>query len=92
MTADQQNVLTGRIAANIMVSVLDGDKVPELIMPPIRELTADNIDKVDWSYSAANRLEANGRDVRRVPSPTKESLTGITMFGPVSPFKTAHYF
>ena len=36
MTADQQNVMQGRIAINVMVSILNGDKVPELIAPPIR--------------------------------------------------------
>ena len=51
MMADQQNVMQGRIAINVMVSVLNGEKVPELIVPPIRELTVENIDKVDWSLS-----------------------------------------
>jgi protein TorT len=51
MTADQQNVMMGRIAINIMVSVLNGDKVPDMIVPPIRELTVENIDSVDWSLT-----------------------------------------
>ena len=51
MTADQQNVMMGRIATNIMVSVLNGDKVPELIVPPIRELTVENMGTVDWSLT-----------------------------------------
>jgi ABC-type sugar transport system substrate-binding protein len=51
MMADQQNVMQGRITMNIMVSVLNGDKVPELIVPPIRELTAENIGTVEWSLS-----------------------------------------
>ena len=51
MTADQQNVMQGRITMNIMVSVLNGDKVPELIVPPIRELTVENIGTVDWSLT-----------------------------------------
>lgn len=51
MTADQQNVMQGRIAVNVMVSLLNGDKVPELIAPPIRALTVDNIGNVDWSLS-----------------------------------------
>ena len=51
MMADQQNVMQGRITMNIMVSVLNGDKVPELIVPPIRELTAENIGSVEWSLS-----------------------------------------
>jgi len=51
MMADQQNVMQGRITMNIMVSVLNGDKVPELIVPPIRELTVENIGSVEWSLS-----------------------------------------
>ena len=51
MTADQQNVMMGRIAINVMVSLLNGDKVPELIVPPIREVTAENIGTVDWSLT-----------------------------------------
>jgi protein TorT len=51
MTADQQNVMMGRIAVNIMVSVLNGDKVPDMIIPPIRELTVENIGAVDWSLT-----------------------------------------
>jgi ABC-type sugar transport system substrate-binding protein len=51
MTADQQNVMQGRIAVNVMVHVLNGDKVPELIVPPIREVTAENIGTVDWSLT-----------------------------------------
>jgi ABC-type sugar transport system substrate-binding protein len=51
MTADQQNVMQGRITVNVMVSVLNGEKVPELIIPPIREVTVDNIGTVDWSLT-----------------------------------------
>ncbi len=51
MTADQQNVMQGRIAVNVMVSVLNGNKVPELIVPPIREVTVENIGTVDWSLT-----------------------------------------
>jgi protein TorT len=51
MTADQQNVMMGRIAVNVMVSVLNGDKVPELIIPPIREVTMENIATVDWTLT-----------------------------------------
>lgn len=51
MTADQQNVMQGRIAINVLVSVLNGNKVPELIVPPIRALTVENIGNVDWTLS-----------------------------------------
>ena len=51
MTADQQNVMMGRIATNIMVSVLNGETVPDMIVPPIRELTVENIGTVDWSLT-----------------------------------------
>lgn len=51
MTADQQNVMQGRITINVMVSLLNGEKVPELIVPPIREVTVDNVGTVDWSLT-----------------------------------------
>lgn len=51
MTADQQNVMQGRIAVNVMVMALNGEKVPELITPPIRQITKDNIEGMDWSLS-----------------------------------------
>jgi ABC-type sugar transport system substrate-binding protein len=51
MTADQQNVMMGRIAINVMVNVLNGEKVPDMIVTPIRELTVENIGAVDWSLT-----------------------------------------
>lgn len=51
MVADQQNVLQGRIALNLMVAALNGEPVPQLVAPPIREITSDNVNSVDWSYS-----------------------------------------
>ena len=51
MTADQQNVMQGRIAINVLVGLLNGERVPELIVPPIRELTVQNIGNVDWALS-----------------------------------------
>ena len=36
---------------NVMVSVLNGDKVLELIITPIREVTVENIGTVDWSLT-----------------------------------------
>lgn len=51
MTAGQQNVTMGRIAVNIMISVLNGDRVPDMIVPPIRELTVENFGTVDWSLT-----------------------------------------
>jgi ABC-type sugar transport system substrate-binding protein len=51
MTADQQNVMQGRIAINVMVTLLNGDKVPDLIVPPIREVTVENVGTVDWSLT-----------------------------------------
>ena len=51
MTADQQNVMQGRIAVNLLVSALNGDKVPDLVAPPIRSITVENIEKMDWTLS-----------------------------------------
>jgi inositol transport system substrate-binding protein len=51
MMADQQNVLLGRVNLNVTVAALNGEKVPRLIMIPAREVTAENIDKVDWTLS-----------------------------------------
>jgi hypothetical protein len=44
-------VMMGRIAVNVMVSLLNGDKVPELIVTPIREVTVENIGSIDWSLT-----------------------------------------
>ena len=51
MSVDQQNVMLGRITTNVMVSALNGDKVPDWIVVPLRDLTKENIDKLDWSLS-----------------------------------------
>ncbi len=51
MSVDQQNVMLGRISTNVMVSALNGDKVPDWIAVPLRDLKIENIDKVDWSLS-----------------------------------------
>jgi ABC-type sugar transport system substrate-binding protein len=51
MVADQQNVMQGRMAVNVIVAALNGDPVPELIAPPIREITAENVGSIDWSVS-----------------------------------------
>ena len=51
MVADQQNVMQGRMAVNVMVTALNGDPVPELITPPIREITSENLGSTDWSVS-----------------------------------------
>ncbi len=51
MVADQQNVMQGRMAVNVMVAALNGEPVPELITPPIREVTTENLGSIDWSVS-----------------------------------------
>lgn len=51
MVADQQNVMQGRMAVNVMVAVLNGEPVPQLIAPPIREITVENVGSIDWSVS-----------------------------------------
>jgi ABC-type sugar transport system substrate-binding protein len=51
MTADQQNVMQGRIVINLMVSLLNGENVPDMIVPPIREVTVENVETIDWSLT-----------------------------------------
>lgn len=51
MTADQQLPMQGRAAVNALVGVLNGEKVPDLISPPIGELTAENVRTTDLSLS-----------------------------------------
>lgn len=51
MVADQQNVLQGRIAMNVIVAALNGEAVPQLVAPPIREISTENVGSIDWSVS-----------------------------------------
>lgn len=51
MVADQQNVMQGKMAVNVIVSAMNGEPVPQLIAPPIREITSENVNSTDWSVS-----------------------------------------